>query len=185
MTQGVFLLEEKRLYYQITTTYDRETMLALQRVAGKTTRKWPTRLHRGIEFLFAAVLLGEGTILLWLRGPVYLIVLALLLGCLTLYMGVFYYRIGARQSQKLMVEGAAVQEITLTGEELVSHSAVEESHISYGVVRTLYYYGHYYFLFLDKKHSVILDERGIREGDPAGLAAFLEQKCGTALEVIR
>lgn len=171
--------------FQLTTECDKETMLAFARTAGKTTRKWPMRIRRCIDFLFAMFLLIEAALLIWLGSDSPIIIVAIPMGLFFLFLGIFYYPLTAFQMRRLAMKGSSRKNILLTEEGIFSRTEIEEGKMVYSAFDQLFHYCHYYVLFVDKKHGVILDEKGIQQGNPTELSAFLERKCGKQIANLR
>ena len=155
--------------------YTLEDMNALSRVSARTYRRKKVLVYRTVLALLGAVYLGMGVLLFshqsWVAGTVLLIA-----GLLFAAISVFYHQGTAWRTKRMMVEGEGGFTVTLEEEGVHGKSEKGESSYPYSAVIGAYHYRERYFLFLDKRHAMLLPERALVMGDPSLLQSWLEQK---------
>ena len=154
-------------------SYRKEDFRALSKLAGKTTRKWSSRIISVFGF---AVGLSD-------REISDLTATLLLFGGLCLVLGFFRNRLNAwgARKQSLQVENLTMK---FSDEGLAQSSSKAAASVPYHAFERLYHYRDRYFLFVDKLHAYILPEDRFVVGDSADFRAFIEAKTGKTVEYI-
>jgi len=164
--------------------YTLDDMNALSRVTAKTYRRKKTLVYR-----LVCALLGVGYLALGLMmipsGQKFTAVILVAAGLFFSAIAIFFHKGAAWRSKRMLVEGLGelTAELEETGIRGKSQKAGE--FYPYDAIIGAYHYRGRYFLFLDKKHAVLLPETGLVEGDSAALKDFLERKLGMAVVELR
>ena len=167
--------------YQFQYDYTLEDMNALSRVVGKTYRRKKVLLLRTVLALMGAAYLMVGGVMLAGGG---LIPGLILLGTGVLFgaLSLFYHQGTAWRSKRMMVEGEGEFTVTLEKESVHGKSVKGESSYPYSAVVGAFHYRERYFLFLDKRHAMLLPERALTKGDRAGLRRKKKKKLGMEIK---
>ena len=163
--------------FQFKLTYAFEDLLVLNRVVRKTYRRRPARLIRGFCFLLGALCVPAGGVLLYL-GETAMGLLGLLVSLVLLAQSVWYDRINAWTTRRLLLKDTGEITVTLEEDGIRERSLKGEGFYPYEAVIGGFACRGRYLLFLDKKHGAILPERAITEGDPAALGVWPAEKLG-------
>lgn len=167
-----------------------QDLLALNRLNVKKSKlyRWLIPLLRvvmclvgGFAFLIAAMLIYDachGAKMNWV-----LLAAFLLLGLLWLYAGLFYYHRRARKSRRLALQDAGGIRIEFSGEDITGNDKKGCASYCYDAFAGAYDYCDRWFLFLDKRHALILPRTAMTEGDPEAFVRFLEKKIGTVVHI--
>ena len=99
--------------------------------------------------------------------------------------GIFYHRINALQSRRLLVKTAGEGTVVLSDTEFTEQTSLGTASHPYSAFLSVIRYRGRLFLFVDKRHAYILPDERMTVGDPAGVDAFLEEKCGKPVRVLR
>ena len=157
--------------------YTLEDMNALSRVTARAYRWKKVLLLRLVLALLGAAYLVVGGAMLT-PGSKLLGLILLGAGVLFLCLALFYHQGAAWRTKRMMGGGAGSSTVTLEDEGVHGKSELGESSYPYSAVIGAYHYRERYFLFLDKRHAILLPERALIQGEPAGLKDFLEEKMG-------
>lgn len=178
------------MYYQFKVNgYTIQDLVVLCRITAKRYRRGRTAVHRTIYVLAGLVLLATGALLLLeatLQKGDSLLLGAVLLaaGLLYLGLGIFYHRLTAWRSHQIQLKDVGEVTVTLDDAGVREQSKKGEGFYPYASFIDCFHSPGRYFLFLDKKHAVILPEAAMAVGDPAAFGPKLAEKFGgTVLEV--
>jgi len=174
--QGVFCRRGRNVF-QFQYDYTLEDMKALSRVTARAYRRKRVLIYRTALALLGAGYLATGGLLLS-AGSVAVGLVLLAVGVLFAAASLFYHQGIAWRSKRMMVEGEGTFTVSLEEESIRGRSGKGESSYPYSAVMGAFRYQGRYFLFLDKRHAMLLPERGLTQGDPAALKSFLEEKLG-------
>lgn len=164
--------------------YTGDDMLKFIKLYGRMSgaRRWLRPLFRIILILVGAFLVLTGIFMIALgrgAGENTVTLIALLaVGLLWLYYGIFYNRISARRSRKLMVKNAGSFTITLDEEGIMEQTAKGEARYPYASFTSAVFHTDRWYLFLDKRHAIILPLHAMVSGAPAELESFLCEHMG-------
>lgn len=161
--------------YQFQYDYTLEDMNALSRVTARTYRRKKVMLYRVVLALLALAYLAVGGVMLS-GGSILWGAILIVAGVLFAVLSLFYHQGTAWRSKRMMVEDTGDFTVELEEESVRGRSEKGESAYPYSAVIGAYHYGERYFLFLDRRHAMLLPERALTQGDPAGLKPFLEDK---------
>lgn len=155
--------------------YTLEDMNALSRVAAKTYRRKKVLITRMVMALLGLAYLAMGALLLfhqsWVTGGIIFAA-----GVFFAAVAIFYHQGAAWRSKRMMVAGEGAFTVELEEKSVWGRSEKGESAYPYSAVTGAYYYKERYFLFVDKRHAMLLPERGLVEGDAMALKSFLEER---------
>lgn len=164
--------------------YTLEDMNALSRLAGKTYRRKKVLITRTVLALLGLAYLAMGALFFadqsWVVG-----IILFVAGVFFAAVAIFYHQGTAWRSKRMMVEGEGTFTVDLEEENVRGRSGKGESAYPYSAVTGAYHYQERYFLFVDKRHAMLLPERGLVQGDGAALKGFLEEKLGKEIKEIR
>ena len=167
MARGAFCWEGRFLYYQFKLNgYEFKDLLVLCRVTAKRYRRGRPAGHRTIYVLAGLVLLATGALLLLAAGLLYL------------GLGIFYHRLTAWRSHQMQLKDVGEVTVTLDDAGVREQGRKGEGFYPYASFIGCSHSRGRDFLFLDKKHAVILPEAAMAVGDPAALGARLAEKFG-------
>lgn len=163
--------------------YSNQDLLALNKLVVKRSKfyRWLIPLIRlffcsaGIFFLLMGALLIYGS-RVGAESNWSLTVLAILLGLLWLYMGVFYYQRRVRGSRRMTMKDIGQISVSFSDEGVEEQSNKGRVNYRYDAFVGAYDYCERWFLFLDKRHAIVLPRAAMTAGEPEAFAAFLEQK---------
>lgn len=170
--------------FQFQYDYTLEDMNALSRVTAKTYRRKKVLIYRTVLALLGVAYLGMGVLLLSGDSVVSGIIL-LVAGVLFAAICIFYHQGTAWRTKRMMVEGEGGFTVTLEEESVHGKSEKGESSYPYSAVVEVFHYKERYFLFLDKRHAVLLPERALVNGEPAKLKPWLEEKLKREIRDLR
>lgn len=172
--------------FQARMTYGKEALMALQRAAGKTTRKKYVRLRRGFDFVVGPLMLGDGILMLWTKDFGILTWLMLILGAVFLSFGIFYYDLSVYRAFKAMPKAELDVEriVSFTDTKAQCIAGQTETKFEYGAFQSLYRWSRFLVLFVDARRALLVDEAALTLGTPAELQGFLEEKTGKKVETI-
>ena len=170
--------------FQFQYEYTLEDMNALSRVAAKTYRRKRVLIFRAVLAVMAVAYLGMG-ILLFPSGNLVPGIIFTAAGILFAAIFLFYHQGTAWRAKRMMMEGDSSSTVTLEEERIHGESEKGEGSYPYSAVIGAYHYKERYFLFVGKRHAMLLPERGLIQGDGAHLRAFLEEKLGKEIVELR
>lgn len=167
--------------FQFQYDYTLEDMNALSRVTAKTYRRKKVLILRVVLALLGLAYLFVGGVMVSGKGTVPGLIL-MAAGLLFGAMALFYHQGTAWRTKRMMVEGESGFTVTLEEESVHGKSEKGESSYPYSAVVGAFHYKGRYFLFLDKRHAVLLPERALVQGDSVTLRAFLTEKLGQEIK---
>ena len=172
------------MYYQFKLNgYTYQDLLALCRVAAKRYRRGRTIAVRSLLLVLGLAMIELGGLLVLgelLSGGGFPLqgALVVLLGLVYLGLSVFYHRFTAWRSSRMQIKDLGEVTVTLDDAGVRERGRKGESFHPYSSFISCFHSRERYFLFVDKKHAVILPEQAIAMGDPAALGAKLAEKFG-------
>ena len=170
--------------FEVRSELDFPQLLALNRLSGKTYRKWISRCSRGIGGLLGSVLILSNILLMQSEGFYIGVVPGFLLGGVFLAVCFFYHYVNAWGSSRQIIKKARQSTVRMDEAGFTEESEMATIHHKYSVFYALYTYSGYFFLFLDKKHAYILPKAAFVRGDPAVFPQFIEEKSGIMMKTI-
>ena len=106
----------------------------------------------------------------------------LLVGVVWLLLGLFYFHYGAWKSRRMRIKRVGGSIISLTENDIVEVTQMSDSRFGYDVVQEMYFYRNTYFLFVDKKHALILPCACLVSSSADDLLQTLEARCGKQIK---
>ena len=169
--------------FQFQYEYTLEDMDALSRVTAKTYSRRKVLFYRTVLMVLGLAYLGMGGYLF--SGNAMVGGILMTAGLLFTVISIFFHRGTAWRSKRMMINGGGEVAVTLEEEGVRGKSQTGEDFCPYTSVISGFHYWERYFLFLDKRHAILLPERGLIQGEPTGLNHFLEEKLGKEIKEIR
>lgn len=170
--------------FELTVNYTFQDLLTLNRLAGKTTRKWPTRFNRIFSAAMGILLFLFG-ILSWGEEFTSFTLFSLLMGLFFIGLSLGYHHLNASKSRRMMIKTSVPGSIAFGGQGFTERTNLGTSFRPYAAVYALYHFQSRFFIFLDKKHGYILPEKDFSLGLPAEFGSFLEERCNKKIIYIR
>ncbi|MBU5627348.1 YcxB family protein [Oscillibacter sp. MSJ-2] len=164
---------------EVVTQYTPRDLIAFQRIYAKTTGRRKTLLMRGFYCLFGLLGLLSGCLLIYAEGKLsVLVAVELVIGTLFLFAGIFYFRLTAWSSKRMMPKEVRTNTFLFGEEEITIRDELETSQLPYRVIKTWGESRELVALFFSDKHGILLPKRDI--SDPEALRVFLQKKlsCG-------
>lgn len=151
-----------------------------------------TRLHRRIWVIFLRTLsviagmvqLLVGGTLLVNRGFSAVVLVNLLLAIFLLGFSLFYFRINAWSSMRMLLKDTGTITVTLDSDGIREHSAKGEGFYPYDAIISISRCRGRYILLLDKRHGIILPDAALVSSAPEALGGFLAEHCGLPIQEI-
>lgn len=171
--------------FEVQSSLDFQQLLALNRLSGKTYRKWVSRCWRGIGGLLGSACLALSLLLWWADGFSMGILGFLLLGAVLLASSIFYHYLNAWGSSRQIIQKACQSTVRMDAEGFTEESEMATIYHRYGVFYALYAYSGYFFLFIDQKHAYILPKASFTRGNSEEFPRFIEERCGKPMITIK
>lgn len=164
------------------TNYDTRSLSALTRMSLQAIDAERKRLHRILCIIFGAFGLALGIYLQMIgQKESMLPSIAYLYGILFLFIGILWYPFHNYISKWTLSQGIKRYHYEFDDEDFYAESQVTGSHYQYCDLYAICENEHWYALFLDNKHGMILDKSGFCIGDPNMFASFLTEKSGLTI----
>lgn len=170
--------------FELTVDYTFRDLLSLNRLAGKTTRKWRTRFVRVFSAAVGILLIFSGILLLGEELTSFTL-FSFLMGFFFIGLSLGYHHLNATQSRRMMIKTSGPGAIAFGGQGFTERTNLGTSFRPYAAVYALYHFQSRFFIFLDKKHGYILPEEDFTLGLPAEFGVFLEERCSKKIIYIR
>ncbi len=174
------------MFFQCEIRYTYQDLLSLNRLTSKIYRRVWSVLLRALCIILGLFLLATFLLSVFLlHDPVTELLVPGVVGLLILLVGLFYQRLNALQSWRMMVKGAEEGRFTLDEDGVHEETAKGTSFHPYSAFFEIVDYRERYFFYLDKRHAYILPYSSFTAGNPAALAPFLEKQCGKPIRCVR
>lgn len=155
--------------------YTLEDMIILNQVSEKAYRRKKVLLTRLFIALLGVGYLFLGTMILrnqsWVTAAI-----VLLAAVFFLAVAVFYHRMTAWRTRRMMLKGVGELTVDLAEDGLQGYSEKGNGFYPYEAFIGAFYTKGRYLLFADQRHAVLLPERALAQGNLAELKPFLEEK---------
>lgn len=176
---------EMEFRFELSDGYSLQELVALNKLYVKKSkiRRWTTPLFRllfilvGVSFILSS--------LSWLDGgyvgetPVWqLVAVPLVIGLLWLFLGLFYFRISAWKSRRMMLKNTGSFLFVLDDEGVTEQTSKGVAHFHYNSFQEAYDDQKRWFLFLDKRYAFILPKEAMTMGNPEMFVDFWKSKSG-------
>lgn len=177
--------------FEVTTEYNKKAMLVMNRIANKTFRRGRYLFHKIFQIVLGLWCLIAGGLLLLIFNKLdasarVIAVAGPVIGVIALMKGIFYSRLGARASRKMMIEGNNCWTLRF-GEEGLSGENAEgiQSAYPYSKIQGIFEAQEYFLLQIDKLHCVILDKGGFTQGTSEDFRRFIAERTGLTLRLVK
>lgn len=164
------------------TTYDKPTLSALNRLTCQTIQKTKTRITRavclvlGIVGIVGGILLNQGD-----YNPT-VSALVMLYGVILLAASLFWSHFQTWTSSRMMAQGMKHCTFTFQDDALVADNDTATSRYAYHRFTAMAEDDHWFVLYLDPKHGIILSKTGFTSGDAAQARQLLETQTGLTFQ---
>jgi len=161
--------------------FERRDLINLNQVAVK--RRTFTRVFvpflRIVLCLIGLFLFLSGLLLVIMDATVAVTtsIILMLIGILWFLLGAFYYRYGAWKSRKIALKDVGAITVMLDDEGIAEITEKGRASFPYNAICETVLFRSTYFLFLDKKHALILPVRCLSQGSPVAFEEFWQRKC--------
>ncbi|MDY3014391.1 MAG: YcxB family protein [Evtepia sp.] len=155
------------------TTYNRDALAALNRLAEASVRKEKSRRTRALCYLLGVVGLVAGSYCY--QSQTLVGTLLLIYGVLLLLVAITWKSFQLRSSQRQLQQGVRTCTYEFDEDELICHTEAGELHYPYDQVYAVVGDKDWYAIFFDSSHGVVLDKKGFTAGDPMAFKAFIGQ----------
>ncbi len=173
------------MYYQFKLDgYTFQDLMALNRAMARLYRRGRTAASRTVRFFMGLLMLAMSSLVLVGGISIPLGIMLVVLGVVYLCLAVFHYRLSAWHSSRLQLKDAGELTVTLDDTGVREHGRKGEGFYPYASFIGCAHSRERYFLFLDKRHAVILPEAAIAVGDPAALGAKLAEKFDGSIQEV-
>lgn len=167
--------------FRLDNGYDFHQLLLLNKVVVR--RKRSSRIFvpilRTCLIVVGLFFLITGSMLLFGGyGEIFTGIACITAGLLWSMLGVLYYRYGAWKSRSLLIKNLGTVCIDLNTIDIHEKTLKSDAHYAYSAIQELCFYKDSYFLFLDKRHALILSLKNLTCGAPELLLKTLEERCG-------
>ena len=170
--------------FELTTEYNKKALLVMNRVANKTFRRGRYLFHKIFQIVLGLWCLIAGGLLLLVFNQLdasakVIAAAAPVIGVIALTKGLFYNRLSARLSRKMMVEGSNCWTLRFDEEGLSGANAEGvQSAYPYSKIQAIFEAEEYFLLQIDKLHCVILDKSGFTQGTSEDFRRFITERTG-------
>lgn len=171
--------------FVVQSELDFPQFLALNRLAGKTYRRWWTRIFRGVGFVMGGCMLLINALMLRDSGYISGMGLGFFIGVSLLAAAAFYHYFNAWGSSRQMLKAGRASTVTMNETGLTEVTEIATVQYVYNAFFELVDYRTYYFLFLDQKHAYILPKSAFIQGNAADFPQFIEKKCEKQMKHIK
>ena len=177
--------------FEVTTEYNKKALLVMNRIANKTFRKGRYLFHKIFQIVLGLWCLIAGGLLLMIFNKLdtsarVIAIAAPVVGVIALLNGIFYNRLSARLSRKMMIEGNNCWTLQFDEEGLSGENAEGvQSAYPYSKIQAVFEAQEYFLLQIDKLHCVILDKSGFTQGTSEDFRRFLTERTGLTLRFVK
>lgn len=173
--------------FELPKACETRDLIALNKVVNKLFHRWWMGLFRGASCVFGALLLLGAAATLFAADftsemlPV--VMVPAVLGVVWLAIGIGTYRFSACASRRLLIKDMGFLKVSLDDAGVTEETQNKGvSHYAYSAFVDLARYRNTWFLFLDKKHALILPERCLVCGSAFQLEGFLSDQTGLPIK---
>ncbi len=177
--------------FEVTTEYNKKALLVMNRVANKTFRRGRYLFHKIFQIALGLWCLIAGGLLLMIFNKLdasarVIAVAGPVVGVIALTKGIFYDRLSARLSRKMMVEGNHCWTFQFDENGLSGENAEGvQSAYPYSKIQGIFEAQEYFLLQIDKLHCVILDKSGFTQGTSEDFRRFIAERTGLTLRFVK
>ena len=164
------------------TDYDRKAMTAMAKGLRKTVRK----KHSRRSHIFGWIVIGLGLLLSWPSGDmnrgdvVTWIAIAVMLGAL-----LFEDRLNGYFARKKMLPGTSHAKAIFTEDGYRSETRMGNTEWKYENITAMAEMQDYFVFLFSKNHAQVYDKRTLTGGTADEFRAFMQEKTGKAIEIVK
>ena len=164
------------------TDYDRKAMTAMAKGLRKTVRKKRSRRSH----IFGWIVIALGLLLSWPSGDVNRgdvvtwITIAVMLGAL-----VFEDRLNGYFARKKMLPGTSHAKAIFTEDGYRSETQMGNTEWKYENITAMAEMQDYFVFLFSKNHAQVYDKRTLTGGTADEFRAFMQEKTGKAIEIVK
>ena len=164
------------------TEYDRKAMTAMAKGLRKTVRK----KHSRRSHIFGWIVIGLGLLLSWPSGDmnrgdvVTWIAIAVMLGAL-----LFEDRLNGYFARKKMLPGTSHAKAIFTEDGYRSETRMGNTEWKYENITAMAEMQDYFVFLFSKNHAQVYDKRTLTGGTADEFRAFMQEKTGKAIEIVK
>ena len=164
------------------TDYDRKAMTAMAKGLRKTVRK----KHSRRSHIFGWIVIGLGLLLSWPSGDmnrgdvVTWIAIAVMLGAL-----LFEDRLNGYFARKKMLPGTSHAKAIFTEDGYRSETRMGNTEWKYENITAMAEMKDYFVFLFSKNHAQVYDKRTLTGGTADEFRAFMQEKTGKAIEIVK
>lgn len=167
------------------TNYNQNSLNALNRLAGQTVDREKKRLYRALCVILGFLGLAGGFYLQQIAQKEGILPsFAYLYGSILLFVGIFWYPFQNYTSKRMLTRGMQSCHFEFDNEGFTSENQATSSYYHYRNLYAISENDHFYALFLDSKHGIILSKSGFTAGGSNIFASFLEEKTGLTIRKV-
>lgn len=170
--------------FEVKTVLNAETLIAYQKMAGRSVLKQRTLVVRGALLLAGLLGLTLSAVALGAAGMTLFVLLGILLSALCLTMGIMWYNYTAGKMAK-RTPADFEQEFFFSEENMAAVAGGRQLSHSYRDFMTVAESEGYFVLFLDPRSGYILPKNGFLKGKPEEFGAFIAQKTGQSVTPVK
>ena len=166
------------MYFHVKTTYTKDMIAALYKVASVTTQR---KLNRFPELFFrigGIALIASGVVLLFMNGSPRQIIIAFAAGAFALVYHKLVQMMIISSMWKNAPKNRLANEFSLGDEAMSCDDGVDKLDIPYENVFAIYETDSAFYVFPAKNQSYILPKADFDTGESAGFKGFIEEKTG-------
>lgn len=177
--------------FENTTAYDKHALLDLNRVVSRTTQKGRYRFRRIFLLTLGilGILSGVGLCLIWGEletSDQVLAVGALIIGILATAEGIFFNRVSAWNSKRMMMKGVSEVQFYFDSQEMRAEvPGREKSSYPYTAFLLAAETADYFVIMIDHRHGFVLKKDGFTKGTADEFRQFLTQILKKPVTAIR
>jgi hypothetical protein len=173
------------MYFHVETTYTKEMIAELYKVASVTTQK---KLNRFPEMFFrigGIVLIASGVALLFMHGNARQIGIAFVAGVFALCYHMIVQKMIINSMWKNAPKDRLSNKFDFDDEKMHCDDGKDALDIPYGGILAVYETDGIFFVFPSKNQSHILPKDAFKTGSPDDFRGFIEEKTGKKVEHIK
>ena len=173
------------MYFHVKTTYTKDMIAALYKVASVTTQR---KLNRFPELFFrigGIALIASGVVLLFMNGSPRQIIIAFAAGAFALVYHKLVQMMIISSMWKNAPKNRLANEFSLGDEAMSCDDGVDKLDVAYENMLAVYETDGIYFVFPSKNQSYILPKADFDVGKSEDFRAFIEENTGKKVEHIK
>ena len=167
------------------THYNKKSLNALNRLAGQTIERGKKLFYRTLCTILGVLGLAVG---FYLQSIAHtngaLTSFSFLYGIILLFVGIFWYPFQNYTSKRMLLQELKQYHFQFDETGFSCETQLANTHYLYHNLYAISENDHWFALFLDKKHGIIIDKSGFSSGDPSAFGSFIEEKTGLTIQKV-